>query len=633
MKLRSKSIFAAGFITILVLLLTVIISWIRTARLDSTRLQSLVHKQLQTRLTATMLNASQDRALSLYRMTTINDPFEQDDAYLKFRELGEIYLKAREQILSGDLTLEEKQALRQIDKLAEFGGAESENIAQLINQGQLKRALHLLNYTILPNRLKMTGELSNIFHSQRTFVEHELEEAANDRRYTNYLIVSLGTVAILLGVFTIFVVRRMGQTESELIEQGERVRALYEASSISGLSHDEQIRETLKLGCRLLGMEIGKVCHIDQHKGLNTFLHTVAPGHYGVTAGAEIPLDRTFCSISYESNEPIMISCVRNSQYSDYPFYEFCHLESYIAAPIWVNGEKFGTINFSSPDPKSSPFTERDKELIKLIANWTSVALERQIAQQINIARQSAEAANVTKSAFLANMSHELRTPLNAIIGYNELMKDEAEDTGDQRYLTDIDKISNASHHLLDLINDILDLSKIESGKMELHIEHFALKPLLNELTSTITPLIEKNHNKLRLNCDKHLGIMRSDLTKLRQILVNLLGNASKFTENGTITLTVNNLASGDHNWVCFQVSDTGIGMSQEQLTHIFDAFSQADNSITAKYGGTGLGLAICKHLCKLIGGSIEVESIKEVGSSFTVTVPMSIAKHSRRSA
>jgi signal transduction histidine kinase len=627
-KLRSTSLFAAGFTTILVLLLVVTVSWIRTARLDSARLHSLVHKQLQTRLTATMLNASQNRVLSLYRMTTINDPFEEDDAYLQFRKLGEDYLKAREQILAGDLTLEEKQTLHKIDKLAQFGGIETENIAQLISDGQLKRALHLLNNTILPNRLKMAQELSHIFNTQRAFVEKELEEAANDHRYTNYLIVSLGTIASLLGVFTIFVVRRTRQTEGELIEQGERVRALYEASSTSGLSQEQQIRETLKLGCRLLGMEIGKVCHIDQDKNLSTFLHTVAPPHYGVKPGAEIPLDRTFCRIIYESDQPVMIHHMRNSEYCHYPCYEFSHLESYVAAPIRVNGEKFGTISFASPDPKPNPFTSRDKELIKLIANWTSVALERQIAQQINIARKSAEAANTTKSAFLANMSHELRTPLNAIIGYNELMKDEAEEAGDVRYLTDIDKINSASRHLLNLIDDILDLSKIESGKMQLHIEHFALKPLISELTATVTPLLEKNHNKLRVNCDNNLGIMRSDLTKLRQILINLLGNAGKFTENGTITLTVSNLQREDENWISFQISDTGIGISQEQLKTIFDTFSQADNTITSKYGGTGLGLAICKHLSELIGGYIEVESIKDVGSSFTVTAPMNIAKY-----
>jgi len=632
MQLRSKSLFAIGFITILALLFLVILSWVRTARNDSEQLQALVHKQLQTRLTATMLNASQNRVLSLYRMTTTNDPFEQDDAYIQFRNLGEAYLKAREQILAGDLSPEEKLSLRHIDKLAEFGGVELEHIAQLISNGQMQHALHLLNDSILPNRLKMAAELRQLFQSQRNIVEQELEKTASDHRYTNYLIISLGTVAVLLGVMMVLVVRRMDQTESDLIEQGKRVRALYEASSISCLSLDEQIRATLELGCDLLDMEIGKVCHIDTQKGVNTFLHTVAPDHYSVSAGAEIPLDKTFCSICYESDSPIMISHVKKSEYSHTPFYEFSHLESYIAAPLWVNGEKYGTINFSSRTPRHRPFSEGDRELIKLIANWTSVALERQIAQQINIARQSAEAANVTKSAFLANMSHELRTPLNAIIGYNELMRDEAQDADDQKYMTDIEKINNASHHLLSLINDILDLSKIESGKMQVHVEHFALKPLVQDLIPTVTPLVQKQNNTLHVQCDNNPGIMHSDLTKLRQILINLIGNASKFTENGTITLTVNNIYQEDDSWVRFQISDTGIGMSEEQMKDIFNTFSQADRSITAKYGGTGLGLAICKNLCKLLGGTIEVDSIKDIGSVFTVTVPMAINRHHKPS-
>ena len=628
----SKSLFAAGFVTILLLLLVVIVIWINTATEDNKRLQALVNKQLQTRLTADMLYAAHHRVVNLYRMTTVDDPFEQDDSYLAFRDLGETYLKAREKILSGKLTLEEKQTLRQIDKLAAFGGTEQEHIAQLINAGERKRALHLLNQSILPNRLKLTKELRNIFDSQREFVEKSLEEAARDQRNTYFLISSLGTVASLLGIFTVFVVRRMGRTESELIEQGDRVRALYEASSISGLSLQQQINETLKLGCRLLGMEIGKICYIDEKKDSITFLHTFAPNQYGIRSGAEIPLNRTFCTIPFKSGQPVMISHVRDSEYHDFPCYEFSHLESYIAAPIWVNGEKFGTVNFSSVKPKAIPFTERDKELVMLIGNWVSVTLERQIAQKINIAKESAEAANVTKSAFLANMSHELRTPLNAIIGYNELMRDVAAENGDSQYLTDINKISLASHHLLNLVDDILDLAKIESGKMELHVEHFALKPLIKELTATVQPLVEKNRNTLTVNCESNLGIIRSDLTKLRQIILNLLSNACKFTEHGTVTLNVNTVRKDDGNWAIFEIKDTGIGMTPEQMQKVFNSFAQADASISPKYGGTGLGLTISKHLCEMIGGSITVDSVKDVGSTFVLTVPMVLAFESNNS-
>lgn len=625
-KHTSKTLFAAGFTTILLLLLVVIILWIKTATLDHERLQALVNKQLQTRLTADMLYAAHHRVVNLYRMTTVDDPFEQDDSYLAFRDLGETYLKAREKILAGKLTLEEKQTLRQIDKLAAFGGTEQEHIAQLINAGERKRALHLLNESILPNRLKLTKELRNIFDSQREFVERALEETARDQRNNYYLITSLGTVATLLGIFTVFVVRRMGRTEAELIEQGDRVRALYEASSISGLSLTEQINETLKLGCRLLGMEIGKVCHIDEKKDSNVFLHIIAPDEYGIRAGADIPLDRTFCSIPFKSDQPVMISHVKQSEYKDFPCYEFSHLESYIAAPIWVNGEKFGTVNFSSVNPKPIAFNDRDKELVMLIGNWISVALERQIAHKINIAKESTEAANITKSAFLTNMSHELRTPLNAIIGYNELMKDEVTDSGDTQYLTDINKISQASHHLLNLVNDILDLAKIESGKMELHVEHFALTPLVKEITSTVQAQIAKNHNTLVVNCESQLGIMRSDLTKVRQIILNLLSNSCKFTEHGTITLSISTTKKPNGNWAIFEVKDTGIGMTREQMQGIFNTFAQADSSISPKYGGTGLGLTISRHLCEMIGGSINADSVKDVGSTFTLSVPMVLA-------
>lgn len=624
---RSKNVIAMGFIIILLLIVTVIAAWIKTASDATHRIEFLVNKQNQTRQTSEMLYAALERSLHLHLMATINDPFEQDDAYLEFRKLGERYLKAREKILAGKLNIEELQAFKQIDKLAAFGGFEQEHIAELIGTGELNKALQLLSQNIMPNRIALASELMKIFDAQTSDVEHALDTTANQTNTTYILIMSLGTVAILLGIFTIFVVRRMANTESELISQGERVRALYEVSSISGLSLDEQLNETLKLGCRLLGLEIGKVCQIDKIQNTNTFINTVAPQGYSVNTGAVIPLEKTFCSLTYQSDDPIMINYVENSEYKDYPCYEFSHLEAYIASPIYVNGEKYGTVNFSSTQARLEPFTEQDKELIKLIGNWVSVNLERQIAHKVGVAKEIAETANQAKSAFLANMSHELRTPLNAIIGYNELIKDEAQDSGDTKYLEDINKINKAGRHLLALINDILDLSKIEAGKMDILVESFALKPLIIEIKHTIEPLIQKNNNRFILNYDDRIGSMNTDLTKVQQILFNLLSNACKFTQHGKIEFSVKLHKNSNTDLVKFKIQDSGIGMNENQLEKLFVSFSQADSSITRKYGGTGLGLAISARLCESIGGTIKVESVKDVGSTFTVILPINISE------
>ena len=237
-------------------------------------------------------------------------------------------------------------------------------------------------------------------------------------------------------------------------------------------------------------------------------------------------------------------------------------------------------------------------------------------------ARDDAEAANRTKSAFLANMSHELRTPMNAIIGYSEMLAEEAEDAGVAEFIPDLNKIQSAGKHLLSLINDILDLSKIESGKMTVYLEAFDVKSLVEDVAATVKPLLAKNKNQLILNIQPDLGAMTSDLTKVRQTLFNLLSNASKFTENGTITLSANLDKSGLSNNVTFAVQDTGIGMTPEQCGKLFQAFSQADASTTRKYGGTGLGLAISRRFCQILGGDITVASIPGTGSTFTVILP-----------
>ena len=237
-------------------------------------------------------------------------------------------------------------------------------------------------------------------------------------------------------------------------------------------------------------------------------------------------------------------------------------------------------------------------------------------------AKEAAEAANIAKSAFLANMSHELRTPMNAILGYSEMLMEEAEDLGQVDFVPDLRKINQAGTHLLALINDVLDLSKIESGKMEAFAEDIDVNILLDEVTTTAQPLIDKNANRLRIERGKQLGTVHQDVTKIRQSLFNLLSNAAKFTHEGQITLRAQRAQEGGVDWLTFAVSDTGIGIPADKIDHVFEEFSQADESTTRDYGGTGLGLAISRRFCRLLGGTLTVKSQPGEGSVFTILLP-----------
>ncbi len=312
-------------------------------------------------------------------------------------------------------------------------------------------------------------------------------------------------------------------------------------------------------------------------------------------------------------------------------------------------------------------FDSMTAQLRGLIGNLEHRVVElNQAREEASQAREEAEAANRAKSTFLANMSHELRTPLNAIIGYSEILQEEAEEDGLTDFVDDLKKIATAGNHLLALVSDVLDLSKIEAGKMTVYPEWFDVAELVHDVVVTAQPLLEKNHNHLELCCTDALGSMYADQTKVRQVLFNLVSNAAKFTEQGTITITVlrqdapdeavrpvhapahrhamDDVLNGEAErvvwnevfadlladsactaWIIFRVTDTGIGMSPQQVQNLFQSFTQGDASTTRKYGGTGLGLAISRRFCQLMGGDIYVESTLNSGSVFTVYLPVEV--------
>jgi len=276
----------------------------------------------------------------------------------------------------------------------------------------------------------------------------------------------------------------------------------------------------------------------------------------------------------------------------------------------------------SAPIPATKPdeLGDMSRTLAVFRENSREVRAAKEEAER---ARAEAEAASRTKSSFLANMSHELRTPLNAIIGYSEILVEDANDRGDDTSVDDLQKIQGAGKHLLGLINGILDLSKIEAGRMDIYLEQIYLTKLADEVRTIVEPLVVKNASKLVIVCPPDIGLIRTDMTKLKQALINLLSNAAKFTKDGTVTLAVSRDDSGGGpSRISFAVSDSGIGMTEEQLGRLFQAFTQADSSTTRNYGGTGLGLTITRHFATMLGGTINVTSKPGEGSIFTMVLP-----------
>jgi signal transduction histidine kinase len=337
-------------------------------------------------------------------------------------------------------------------------------------------------------------------------------------------------------------------------------------------------------------------------------------------------------------------------------------LKSGIIAPLWDNNQVQGVVQVEC-QKRSGLFRQKDLDLVTLMANQAALVLSNQemtqqlkkayseleavnqnLEQQVKErtgelakakeeaenARVIAEQANHAKSAFLANMSHELRTPMNAIIGYSEMLIEDAEDAEDEvaeEFIPDLQKVLSAAKHLLGLINGVLDLSKVEAGKMDLYLEQFPVAELMDEIAAIVKPLVAKNKNTFERDLADDVGVMYADVTKVRQSVFNLLSNAARFTEEGTITLRIRRDTEGENAWITFEVIDTGIGMNAEQLDKIFKPFTQADVSTTRKYGGTGLGLALSRTLCRMMGGDITVHSEEGKGSTFAIRLPAVVEK------
>ena len=267
-------------------------------------------------------------------------------------------------------------------------------------------------------------------------------------------------------------------------------------------------------------------------------------------------------------------------------------------------------------------------ELLRTFATQSALAIQNaRLFRQLEEKSREVEVASRHKSEFMANMSHELRTPLNAIIGYSEMLEEEAQDLAQEAFVPDLKKINAAGKHLLELINGVLDLSKIEAGRMELYLEDFDVPALVRDIAAVIHPLAEKNRNRIEVRCGPEAGGMHADLTKVRQALFNLLSNACKFTESGTVALAVERAAGPGGDWLTFAVTDTGIGMTPEQMARLFESFGQADASVSRRFGGTGLGLALSRRLARMMGGDITVASAAGQGSTFALRLPARVGE------
>jgi len=434
------------------------------------------------------------------------------------------------------------------------------------------------------------------------------------------------------------------KAEAALRHQNEELNALHETTLalLNRLDLNSVLETIVTRAGALMGTSHGYLAVVDP-----TTQEIVIRVRTGAFAGyPEWRMQRGegLCGQVWATGEPLTIA-----DYATWPerYVRESDLHAMTSIPLRSGTEIVGVFGLAYAEPERA-FSPEEVALLRRFGQLAALALEnarlyseaqQELAERkrteaaLYRAKEEAETANRAKSTFLANMSHELRTPLTIILGYSQLMQVQARDMGNAEFVSELQSIAAAGDHLLALISNILDLSKIEAGKMELTLMPFDLGALIDELVAAIQPLIEKESNELNVVCPDDPGSMHADQTKVRQILFNLLSNAAKFTDNGTITLTVNRTCHEAAEWIHFEIRDTGIGMSEEQLSYLFQEFSQVTGSVNHKPAGTGLGLAISRHFCRMMGGDITVTSKVKHGSTFTVALPATVIERPANTA
>ena len=627
-KINPKNLIISSFGVFVGMLVFLGIFWTQALYSNNQSLENIVNSQIKRQLLFTMRDAAHKRAISLMRMASLTDPFDIDDEYIKFKEHAGNFISARDVLMAFYFTEKEKEAWESAKPVIKKAEIYQRKAAEFIIDNEKSKAVRLLYEEIIPMQDIVNSMLTQFMDITRDQLDLEIGGSlGHNKTIFNIISVLIGVVVVLGAIAAAYFIKRTAVYEEDLKKQSQRIRYLYELSSQSGITTNEQLDKMLSLGCHLLGAEIGKICKIDEEVGTNTIVRVHSP-QYDIEPGHTIPLEYTFCRIAFGRDEPIAINDVSNSDYKSYPCYEFSHLESYIATPIKVRGEKWGTVNFCSHYPAPQAFTGTDTDLVNLIGNWVGFMLEKQLSKsELQDAKIHAEKLSSHKSEFFGAIGRELHNPARTISDQCKSTMVALERSDVDQAKDGLEKIYSTSEYLMLLVYDVLDLSKIEEGKFELQYSNFALGDVLDEFSNNTKKILDANKNELNITMDKREIILYTDVVRFKQLLFNIINAISRLSNGGKINVSANHYYAGTKGWLQLKISEYTSGLSEEFLASLLEPFWSENYNFAIDVSKIDLGLIISGQLCHMMGGEVSVKSLKDVGSTYTVNLPIVVAE------
>ena len=618
---RTHSTISLGFFAIAALFFAIVAIWLATVSNTDANLRQLNRGESQRQLVFAMRDAAHQRNLALFRMVALKDVFARDSEYLRFKESAGHFIAARQQLLEHHLNANTATHWQRLKPLIQHSETLQNAIVELIMADDNSAALSLIQQEFIPTQRQVSRKLSNMLDTARGDIAENLDSASATTQTQYRIILLLVLVATSIGyVIAKTVLRRSDEAHNVLVAKNQQIHAINAAVSKSQTPIEDQINNILQLGCEFLGMERGLLIGgLPDHPAA---ILARCPADDPVESSNEQKLLDALPR-SMKNAEILVISTDASAvDASPLPVaLTQTNITSVIAAPLITGTATKHIVTFVHR--QAARLNSESLELIQLLGNKIAVLLEQQeTLSQLQNAKLAAEAADKTKTVFLANVSDELRTPLHSIIHHSESLQEMAQQHKHQEYVSDLEKIHESSQKLCSLISNLLDMTQLESGNLELAPQPIDIESLLRDIESPMESLITKSGNQFESQILNELGTMFSDADRIRQVLVTLLSFSGKQTHQGKVSLTTWREPCPEGDWLYLEIKDTSNGISKKQLNHLFKLIiaDSIDQDKTAM--GPEVQLAISKKICELLGGDILVDSKPNHGTTFTVCLP-----------